>query len=149
MIAWYVFTLTCARQFLRTIAQAIWIRGVEKVVEDARQSFQTGDPTPLALPPPPPRLNHCQSAGLTRISTSAKDPTIRTLISNVNPSVTTFAAAPQAPTRSRRATVGSTTPPCTAVSFATNASAVPQGGISRPITPCLNAELGKGTFYIY
>ncbi|EUC62064.1 kinase [Rhizoctonia solani AG-3 Rhs1AP] len=124
---------------------ANWIRGVEKVVEDARQSFQVGDSAPLALPPPPPRLNHSQSAGLTRISTSAKDPTIRTIVSNVNPSVTTFAAGPQAPTRNRRATVGSTatTPPNTASSSTFNTTAVPAGRLSRPITPCLNAELGK------
>ncbi|KAG8734366.1 hypothetical protein FRC11_004372 [Ceratobasidium sp. 423] len=124
---------------------ANWIRGVEKVVEDARQSFQVGDSAPLALPPPPPRLNHSQSAGLTRISTSAKDPTIRTIVSNVNPSVTTFAAAPQAPALNRRATVGSTTPtpPSTASSTSFNAPTAPQGRLSRPITPCLNAELGK------
>ncbi|CAE6518325.1 unnamed protein product [Rhizoctonia solani] len=124
---------------------ANWIRGVEKVVEDARQSFQVGDSAPLALPPPPPRLNHSQSVGLTRISTSAKDPTIRTIVSNVNPSVTTFAAAPQALALNRRATVGSTTPtpPSTASSTTFNAPTVPQGRLSRPITPCLNAELGK------
>ncbi|KAJ1309954.1 hypothetical protein OPQ81_006713 [Rhizoctonia solani] len=124
---------------------ANWIRGVEKAVEDARQSFQVGDSAPLALPPPPPRLNHSQSAGLTRISTSAKDPTIRTIVSNVNPSVTTFAAAPQAPTRNRRATVGSTapTPPSTASSTTFNTPILSQGRLSRPITPCLNAELGK------
>ncbi|CAE7185958.1 unnamed protein product [Rhizoctonia solani] len=124
---------------------ANWIRGVEKVVEDTRQSFQVGDSAPLALPPPPPRLNHSQSAGLTRISTSAKDPTIRTIVSNVNPSVTTFAAGPQAPGRNRRATVGSTTPtpPSTASSSTFDTTTSPQGRLSRPITPCLNAELGK------
>ncbi|CUA75070.1 Cell surface glycoprotein 1 [Rhizoctonia solani] len=124
---------------------ANWIRGVEKVVEDARQSFQAGDSTPLALPPPPPRLNHSQSAGLTRISTSAKNPTILTIVSNVNPSVTTFAAAPQAPARNRRATVGSTTPtpPSTASSPTFNTLSSQSGHVSRPITPCLNAELGK------
>ncbi|KAF8682207.1 kinase-like protein [Rhizoctonia solani] len=124
---------------------ADWIRGIEKVVEDARQSFQVGDPTPLALPPPPPRLNHSQSAGLTRISTSAKDPTIRTIVSNVNPSVTTFAAAPQTHALNRRATVSSSipTPPSTASSTSFNTPVAPQGRLSRPITPCLNAELGK------
>ncbi|CAE6423777.1 unnamed protein product [Rhizoctonia solani] len=124
---------------------ADWIRGVEKVVEDARQSFQVGDSAPLALPPPPPRLNHSQSAGLTRISTSAKDPTIRTIVSNVNPSVTTFAAAPQAHALGRRATVGSSipTPPSTASSTSFNTPTSPPGRLSRPITPCLNAELGK------
>ncbi|KAG8680548.1 hypothetical protein FRC09_018157, partial [Ceratobasidium sp. 395] len=44
---------------------AIWIRNVEKVVEDARQSFQVESANPLPLPPPPPRLNHSHSAGLT------------------------------------------------------------------------------------
>ncbi|CAE6498339.1 unnamed protein product [Rhizoctonia solani] len=124
---------------------ANWIRGVEKVVEDARQSFQVGDSAPLALPPPPPRLAHSQSVGITRISTSAKDPTILTIVSNVNPSVTTFAAAPQAPARNRRATVGSTTPtpPSSASSSSFNAPTPPPGRLSRPITPCLNAELGK------
>ncbi|CAE6409519.1 unnamed protein product [Rhizoctonia solani] len=124
---------------------ANWIRGVEKVVEDARQSFQVGDSAPLALPPPPPRLNHSQSAGLTRISTSAKDPTIRTIVSNANPNVTTFAAAPQPTGLGRRATVGSSipTPPSTASSTSFNTPAPPQGRLSRPITPCLNAELGK------
>jgi hypothetical protein len=131
---------------LKHSVQAIWVRNVEKVVEDARQSFQAGCPNPSPLPPPPPRLCHSQSTGLTRISTSAKDPTIRTLTSCVNPSVTTFAGAPQAPGRTRRATVGSISTPSTTVNFSANAQTKPQGGISRPITPCLNAELGKGTF---
>ncbi|QRV86563.1 CAMK/CAMK1 protein kinase [Ceratobasidium sp. AG-Ba] len=96
---------------------AIWIRNVEKVVEEARQSFQVESTSPLPLPPPPPRLNHSQSAGLTRISTSAKDPTIRTLTSHANPSVTTFACAPQAPNRARRATVGPASSPGINASF--------------------------------
>ncbi|KAG8744746.1 hypothetical protein FRC10_009511 [Ceratobasidium sp. 414] len=127
----------------RVDRMAIWIRNVEKVVEDARQSFQAESPNPLPLPPPPPRLNHSQSAGLARISTSAKDPTIRTMTSHVNPSVTTFAGAPQVLARPRRATVGSASSPGVTASFSTNAQTKPQGGISRPITPCLNAELGK------
>lgn len=145
-IGWYVQPLCTHPSLLIHVNQAIWIRNVEKVVEDARQSFQAGALGPLALPPPPPRLNHSQSSGLTRISTSAKDPTIRTLTSNVNPSVTTFAGAPQAPGRARRATVGSSSCPIAGASaiLARDPQTVPQGGIARPITPCLNAELGKG-----
>lgn len=143
---WYVCLLCVHVCPLKCVVQAIWIRNVEKVVEDARQSFQAGIPAPLPLLPPPPRLNHSQSTGLKRISTSAKDPTIRTLTSNVNPSVTTFAGAPQAPARARRATVGSNSCPNSAANSSRDPQTVPQGGIARPITPCLNAELGKGEF---
>ncbi|KAG8697489.1 hypothetical protein FRC09_007826 [Ceratobasidium sp. 395] len=65
------------------------------------------------------------------------------MTSHANPSVTTFAVAPQAPSRARRATVGSVSSPGVTATFSVNTQAKPQGGISRPITPCLNAELGK------
>ncbi|KAG9083731.1 hypothetical protein FRC06_004392 [Ceratobasidium sp. 370] len=117
---------------------AIWIRNVEKVVEDARQSFQAELTNPLPLPPPPPRLSHSQSAGLTRISTSAKDPTIRTLTSHVNPSVTTFAGAPQVLNRPRRATVGSTSSPGVTASFSMNTQTKPQEPTTSPTPPRLS-----------